>query len=295
MGEAPAADDLRRIGVVGGGTMGAGIAEVCAARGLDVLVVVRSSVSVTAARARLITSLDRALRKRKLDAEGYAGIVERIRFGTDIEEVADRGLVIEAVRESEPDKIEVFRLLDQVVKAPGAILASTTSSIPILRLALATRRPGDVVGMHFFSPVPSQPLVELIGSPLTEAGTCARAEAFVAGTLGKTPIRSPDRVGFVVNALLIPYLLSAVRMVAHGIATAEVIDQGMVLGCSHPIGPLRLVDLIGLDIVADVAGALYEEYRQPEYVAPPVLLRMVEAGYLGRKTGRGFYEYEQLP
>src|SRR5262249_2277901 len=161
-------------------------------------------------------SLDRAVRKGKLDTGEGEGVLERIRFGTDLEEVVDRQLVIEAVRECEPDKLEIFRLLDQTVASPGAILASTTSAIPILRLALATRRPGDVVGMHFFNPAPSQPLVELIGSPLTDAGTRARAEAFLAGTLGKTPIRSPDRAGFVVNALLVPYLLSAVRMVECG-------------------------------------------------------------------------------
>jgi 3-hydroxybutyryl-CoA dehydrogenase len=186
----------------------------------------------------------------------------------------------------------VFRALDRCVTDPTAILASNTSSIPIMKLGIATERPEQVIGIHFFNPVPVLRLVELVTSLLTSPDTSERAQAFAGDVLQKRVIRSQDRAGFVVNALLIPYLLSAIRMMESGFATAEDIDTGMVEGCNHPMGPLRLTDLIGLDTTMAVADSLYAEFKEPLYAAPPLLSRMVEAGLLGRKSGRGFYDYQ---
>jgi 3-hydroxybutyryl-CoA dehydrogenase len=185
----------------------------------------------------------------------------------------------------------VFRTLDQVVEADDAILASNTSSIPIMKLGIATQRPENVIGIHFFNPVPVLKLVELVVSLMTDKATVDAANHFAEHTLGKIVIRSKDRAGFVVNALLIPYILSAIRMMESGFATAEDIDHGMVEGCNHPMGPLSLADLIGLDTTLAVAVSLYDEFKEPLYAAPPMLSRMVEAGLLGRKSGRGFYDY----
>lgn len=188
-------------------------------------------------------------------------------------------------------KLEMFRRLDKVTEEPAAILASNTSSIPVMRLAAVTSRPEHVLGLHFFNPVPVLPLVELVSSLLTAETTLARAGAFAGEVLGKRVIRSQDRAGFIVNALLVPYLLCAIRMLESSFATAEDIDTGMVQGCAHPMGPLRLSDLIGLDTAVHVANSLYDEFKEPLYAPPPLLLRMVEAELLGRKTGRGFFEY----
>jgi 3-hydroxybutyryl-CoA dehydrogenase len=205
--------------------------------------------------------------------------------------MADRQLVIEAVIEDEPLKTEVFATLEQVVESPDAILASNTSSIPIMKLGIATNRPEQVVGIHFFNPVPVLNLVELVTSLLTSEETVTRSNDFATNVLHKIVIRSQDRAGFIVNALLIPYILSAIRMMESGFATADDIDHGMVEGCNHPMGPLALADLIGLDTTQAVALSLYEEFKEPLYAAPPMLSRMVEAGLLGRKSGRGSYDY----
>ena len=282
---------IERVGVVGCGAMGSGIAQVCATAGLDVRIAVRTADSLENGRDRLLRSLDRALLKGAVTRSEREDAESRIGFGTDLGELADCQLVVEAVRELEQDKVRVFAELDKVVAHERAVLASTTSSIPIVRLGLATRRPGQVVGLHFFSPVPAMPLVELIGSAFTAPETRERARLFVVGQLGKTAVDCPDRPGFVVNALLIPYLLSAVRMVESGWASAETVDQGMVLGCGHPHGPLKLADLIGLDVVAQIATALYEDCGEPRFAPPELLLRMVEAGMLGRKSGHGFYPH----
>ncbi|HEY3869735.1 MAG TPA: 3-hydroxybutyryl-CoA dehydrogenase [Actinocrinis sp.] len=282
---------IRRVGIVGYGTMGSGLAETCARAGLDVVVVASSPDAVPIARRRMVTSLDRAVARGKASEADRDAALARTAFTADLEELADRDAVVEAIREDIDEKSDLFMALDKVVESERAILASNTSSIPIMRLARVTTRPEQVVGAHFFSPVTAQPLVELIGSLLTADDTMHRMTEFVAGTLGKQPIRSPDRSGFVVNALLIPYLLSAIKMVESGFATAEVVDQGMTLGCSHPLGPLRLTDLIGLDVVAAVAESLHREFRDSQFVPPALLLRMVEAGLLGKKTGRGFYPY----
>jgi 3-hydroxybutyryl-CoA dehydrogenase len=280
----------RQVGVVGCGQMGAGIAEVCAREGLDVVVTEVDGDALAAGRRRIEGSLARAVRSGKLTEDDAAASLQRVRFSTDLDHLADRDLVVEAVAESEPIKIEVFRRLDQLVASPQAVLASNTSSIPIMKLAMATKRPEQVVGIHFFNPVPVMHLVELVSSLLTSEETSAQARAF-AGELGKKVIASPDRAGFVVNALLVPYLLSAVRMLESGFATAADIDTGMVEGCAHPMGPLAVCDLIGLDTTQAVAESLYDEFKEPLYAPPPLLVRMVQAGLLGRKSGRGFYSY----
>jgi 3-hydroxybutyryl-CoA dehydrogenase len=282
---------IARVGVVGCGLMGSGIAEVCARAGLDVLVREVSAEAAEAGRSRLITSLDRGLSSGKLTEAERDAAVGHLSFTTDLGDMADRQLVIEAVVEDEALKTEVFSTLDKVITDPDAILASNTSSIPVMKLGIATSRPENVIGIHFFNPVPVLRLVEIVTSLMTSPQTVARANAFATEVLHKKVIKSQDRAGFVVNALLIPYILSSIRMMESGFATAEDIDTGMVEGCNHPMGPLRLADLIGLDTTLAVAESLYQEFKEPLYAPPPVLSRMVEAGLLGRKTGRGFYEY----
>jgi 3-hydroxybutyryl-CoA dehydrogenase len=283
--------EVARVGVVGCGLMGSGIAEVSARAGLDVVVVEADEPGVEAGRARIEASLSQAVRRGKLPEEGRVETLARIRFAWEPDALADRQLVVEAVPELEPLKVETFRRIDKVLADDGAVLASNTSSIPIMKLAMATRRPEQVIGIHFFNPVPVLPLVELVPSLLTSPDTADRAASFASGTLGKHVIRSQDRAGFVVNALLIPYLLSSIRMLESGFATAEDIDAGMVQGCAHPMGPLALADLIGLDTVMAVAQSMYDEFKEPLYAPPPMLLRMVDAGLLGRKSGRGFHQY----
>jgi 3-hydroxybutyryl-CoA dehydrogenase len=284
--------EIERIGVVGCGLMGSGIAEVCAREGLDVVVVDADESAVKAGRERIEVSLANALRRGKLDDEERERALEAVRFSVQLDDLADRQMVVEAVPESEEMKTAVFRSLDDVVGEPEAILASNTSSIPIMKLGMATRRPAQVIGVHFFNPVPVLPLVELVSSLVTSDDTTARAALFAEEQLHKHVIRSQDRAGFIVNALLIPYLLSAIRMLESGFAAAEDIDLGMVQGCAHPMGPLALTDLIGLDTTMAIADALYEEFKEPLYAPPPLLSRMVEAGLLGRKSGRGFHIYE---
>jgi 3-hydroxybutyryl-CoA dehydrogenase len=282
---------FQRIGVIGCGLMGSGIAEVCAASGARVTVVEMSPDACEAGRARIEKSTARAEAGGK-QPEGYgAGVLGRVELTTSFDALADCELVIEAATENEAAKLEIFAKLDAVVTSPDAIIASNTSSIPVTRLAMATSRPDHVIGMHFFNPVPVLKLVELVVSLRTSEATVTRAETFATEQLGKVVIRAQDRSGFVVNALLVPFILSAIRMFEAGFASAEDIDKGMVFGCAHPIGPLALADLIGLDTAKAVAESLYEEFKEPTYAAPPLLARMVEAGLLGRKSGRGFYEY----
>jgi 3-hydroxybutyryl-CoA dehydrogenase len=282
---------IERVGVVGCGLMGSGIAEVCARAGLDVVVREIDAGAVEAGERRVTKSLDRGLHAGKLTETERDAALGRLRYTTDFADFADRQLVVEAVVEDESSKTEVFTQLDKVVAAPEAVLASNTSSIPIMKLGMATARPEHVVGIHFFNPVPVLRLVEVVVSLLTSPETTSRASAFATDVLHKRVIRSQDRAGFIVNALLIPYILSAIRMLESGFASAEDIDSGMVEGCNHPMGPLHLADLIGLDTTMAVAESLYEEFKEPLYAAPPLLSRMVEAGLLGRKAGRGFYEY----
>ncbi|MFB7176769.1 3-hydroxybutyryl-CoA dehydrogenase [Streptomyces sp. NPDC056257] len=283
--------DVERVGIVGCGLMGSGIAEVCARAGRDVVVVEADQTAADAGLERIERSLARAAAAGKLTAADQEAALGRITLTADMSLLADRDLVVEAVAEDERAKLEVFARLDRVVERRDAVLATNTSSIPVIRLAAATSRPAQVVGLHFFNPVPVLPLVELVPSLLTGEETVRRAREFASGVLGKRVVRAQDRAGFVVNALLVPYLLAAVRMAESGIASAEDIDQGMTLGCAHPLGPLALADLIGLDTVQAIARSMYAEYREPLYAPPPLLARMVDAGLLGRKTGRGFHTY----
>lgn len=282
---------MERIGVVGCGLMGSGIAEVCARRDLEVTVVEFDQASLDRGRGRIETSFGRAVRAGKLEKELADRTFESIKFTTSMDDLADRELVIEAIVEDEAAKVEIFERLDKVVVSESAILASNTSSIPIMKLGVATSRPANVIGIHFFNPVPVLPLVELVSSLLTSPDTVARAESFAVNSLSKKVVHSKDRAGFIVNALLIPYILSAIRMLESGFATAKDIDTGMVEGCAHPMGPLALCDLIGLDTTMAVANSLYHEFKEQLYAPPSLLLRMVEAGLLGRKSGRGFYNY----
>jgi 3-hydroxybutyryl-CoA dehydrogenase len=280
---------VSRVGVVGFGLMGSGIVEVSARAGLDVVVAEANADAAEAGRARLERSLRRAEERGKIDSAD--DVLARVRVAASLEELADRDLVVEAIVEDEAAKVALFRELDRIVTSPDAILASNTSSIPIMKLGVVTGRPQQVLGIHFFNPVPVLALVELVPSLLTSPETTERARTFVEGSLGKQAIDCQDRAGFVVNSLLVPFILSAIRMLESGFATAEDIDRGLVLGAAHPQGPLALADLIGLDTTKAVAESLYEEFKEPLYAPPPLLARMVDAGLLGRKSGRGFYDY----
>ncbi|MFC8672560.1 MULTISPECIES: 3-hydroxybutyryl-CoA dehydrogenase [Streptomyces] len=281
---------VTRLGVVGCGLMGSGIAEVAARHGMDVRVAESTPEAAEAGRRRVTASLDRGVRHGKLSAEQREQALARLSFTVDLGDMADRQFVVEAVAENLDIKTGVLRVLDKAVEDPAAVLATNTSSIPVVDLAVVTERPERVIGLHFFNPVPVQRLVEVIPALVTSAETVARTRA-VAEQLGKQTILAPDRSGFVVNALLVPYLLGAVRMVESGAASPDDIDRGMELGCAHPMGPLRLLDLIGLDTAQAVAESMYEEYKEPLYAPPALLRRMVAAGHLGRKSGRGFHTY----
>jgi 3-hydroxybutyryl-CoA dehydrogenase len=283
---------IERVGVIGGGLMGSGIAEVTARAGLAVTVVEVDKPSMYAARDRIGSSLEKAHARGKLSDGELSDALGRIAFSTALETLADRDLVIEAASEREDVKLELFRRVGPMLACEDAILASNTSSIPIVKLGAVSGRAGRVMGVHFFNPAPVMRLVELVPSLTTEPSTMERMRVFVAETLNKQPIEATDRAGFVVNSLLVPYLLSAIRMYEAGYASADDIDQGMVLGCGHPMGPLALSDLIGLDTVRAIGASLYDEFKEPLYAPPPLLDRMVDAGLLGRKNGHGFYPYE---
>ena len=282
---------IDRVGVIGAGQMGAGIAEVSARAGVDVLVFETTEALVTAGRNRIVKSVERGVSAGKITERERDGVVAKLKFTTDLADLADRQLVIEAVIEDETVKAGIFAELDRIITDPDAVLASNTSSIPIMKLGAATKNPQRVLGLHFFNPVPVLPLVELVSTLVTDEAAAARTEEFASAVLGKQVVRCSDRSGFVVNALLVPYLLSAIRMVEGAFATVEDVDKAVVAGLSHPMGPLRLSDLVGLDTLKLIADKLYEEFKEPLYGPPPLLLRMVEAGLLGKKSGRGFYSY----
>ncbi|BBZ79355.1 3-hydroxybutyryl-CoA dehydrogenase [Mycolicibacterium anyangense] len=282
---------IQRVGVVGAGQMGSGIIEVAAKAGAHVVVFEPTDELLNAGRSRLTGSLERATSKGKLSEADRDATLARLTFTTDLTDMADRQLVIEAVVEDETVKAKIFAELDRIITDPDAVLASNTSSIPIMKIAAATKNPSRVIGLHFFNPVPVLPLVELINTLVTSEGTISRVEQFASEVLGKKVVRCADRSGFVVNALLVPYLLSAIRMVEAGVATVEDVDTAVVAGLSHPMGPLRLSDLIGLDTMKLIADSMYEELKDAHYAPPPLLLRMVEAGLLGKKSGQGFYSY----
>ncbi|HEV7466042.1 MAG TPA: 3-hydroxybutyryl-CoA dehydrogenase [Candidatus Dormibacteraeota bacterium] len=280
---------ISNVGIVGGGLMGSGIAEVCARRGMSTVVSERDAGPLAAARRRVERSLERGRRTGKLSDEEVDAILGRISFTTELEAMEGCDIVIEAVAERLDDKLAVFQRLDDI--APEhAILASNTSSLPIIEIARATRRADRVIGTHFFNPPPVMKLLELVRSIATSEETLQQTREF-GERLGKRIIVAQDRGGFIVNLLLIPFLTHAVRVYESGFATREDIDEGMRLGCGHPMGPLQLLDYIGLDTTLFVCEALHAEYANADYAPPPLLRRMVAAGWLGQKSGRGFYEY----
>ena len=280
---------ISRVGVVGAGFMGSGIAESAASAGIDVTVFEPERAPLARSRERLAQSVGRAQSRGKLSAQDAEVLIGRVAYTTDLDDLGGVDAVLEAVTEDPRVKGKLFQRLDE--QLPEAhFLASNTSSIPIAELASWTQRPERVLGLHFFSPVPVMKLVEVVVGLETHPETVSTAESFAAG-IGKRPIRTKDRSGFIVNMLLVPYLMAAVRMYEDGFATREDIDEGMRLGCGHPMGPLTLCDFIGLDVLYAVCDSLYEEFKRPEYAPPPLLKRMVVSGHHGRKAGRGFYEY----
>ena len=276
------------VAIVGGGFMGAGIAETAAVAGIPV-VVRELPEYLDATRQRLETSLARAVKKGKLDEAQKDAALALITLTSDLTDVAGADLVIEAVSENIDIKIAIMKALDEIV-SEDTVLASNTSAIPIAQLAGVVSHPGRVVGLHFFSPVPVMGLVEIVHALDTSDDTMKRARMFVE-RLGKSAIETKDRSGFIVNFLLIPYLMAAVRMYEEGFASREDIDDGMRLGAGHPMGPLTLCDFIGLDVLHAVCNSMYDEFKLTEYAPPPVIKRMIAAGRLGRKSGRGFYDY----
>jgi 3-hydroxybutyryl-CoA dehydrogenase len=271
--------------------MGSGIAEVNARAGADVVLVEVDEQAVEGARRRIGSSLDKALQRGKLSRDDVESLSSRIRYTTQLDALEDRELVIEAASEVESVKLDLFRRLGSVLDSDDAVLVSNTSSIPIVKLGAVSGRANQVMGVHFFNPAPVMQLVELIPSLTTAPETVERMRGYVTEQLGKQPIDATDRAGFVVNSLLVPYLLSAIRMYEAGYASAKDIDQGMVLGCGHPMGPLALCDLIGLDTIRAIGVSMYSEFKEPLYSPPPLLDRMVEAGLVGRKSKQGFYPY----
>ena len=281
--------DFRKIGVVGAGAMGNGISQAFAQAGIEVALTDVAQAQLDRALKTVAGSFDRLLKKEKMTAAEKAAALARIRPSTDLAAVRDCDLVIEAATENLDLKLKIFRQLDELA-APGAVIASNTSSISITRLAAATKRPDKVIGMHFFNPVPVMALVELIRGLQTSDDTFAAVEA-AAKKIGKTPVQVRNSPGFVVNRMLCPMINEAIFALAEGLASAEQIDVAMKAGANHPIGPLALCDLVGLDVELAVMQVLFEGFKDPKYRPAPLLVEMVEAGYLGRKTGRGFFKY----
>jgi 3-hydroxybutyryl-CoA dehydrogenase len=281
---------IETVGIVGAGFMGTGIAETVARAGLEVRLQEPNDAPLRSSREHLEASVARAVKGGKLESADADALRERVEWTTDLDRLADCDLVIEAVVEDPAVKGKVFKLLSPLL-APDALIASNTSSIPIAELASWSEHRERVLGLHFFSPATVMKLVEVVVGIDTSEEAVQRADAFVEA-IGKTPIRTKDRSGFIVNMLLVPYLMAGVRMYEEGFATRESIDEGMRLGCGHPMGPLELADFIGLDVLYAVCDSLYEEFKRPEYAPPPLLKRLVVSGHHGRKTGRGFYEYE---
>lgn len=281
--------EIKKVGVVGCGLMGSGIAEQAARSGFEVVVREVNEGVLEAGRKRVTGSMARGLQRGKIAQADFDAAMARLAFTTELDDLADCDMVIEAATENMVIKKQIFAQLDAAAK-PEAILASNTSSLSIAEIAAATQRPTQVLGIHFFNPVPVMPLIEYVRGFLTSDETMRAARAFGAA-LGKETVESQDRPGFIVNRLLIPYLLDAITVLEERVATREDIDQGIKLGLAHPMGPLTLADFVGLDTLLFIADAMYEEFKDPRYAAPPLLRRMVTAGYHGRKSGSGFYEY----
>jgi 3-hydroxybutyryl-CoA dehydrogenase len=290
MEEHSMAQTIQSVAVLGGGFMGAGIAESASLAGLPVLIRELPEY-LAAARTRLEKSMDSAVKRGKLDSDKRDAALARVSFSSELKDVAGSDLVIEAVPENLSLKLSIMKELNEIVR-DDTILASNTSSIPIAELAGAVSRPGRVVGLHFFSPVPAMKLVEIVRALDTSDETITSAKEFVT-RLGKQPIETKDRSGFIVNFLLTSYLMGAVRMYEEGFASREDIDAGMKLGAGHPMGPLQLCDFIGLDVLQAVCTSMFDEFKRDEYAPPPLMKRMIASGRLGRKSGRGFYEYTQ--
>lgn len=281
--------DIKHVGVVGCGLMGSGIVETCARAGYEVTVREINAVALQQGLERLEESMKKGLSRGKLSQADMTAAMARIKGTLDLADLAASDLVIEAVVENMALKKEIFAQLDQLC-APEVILASNTSSLSITEMASVTRRPEQVLGMHFFNPVPVMPLLEIVRTFQTSEQTLATAQAF-GQSLGKTMVVAKDMPGFIVNRLVIPYFLDAITLLQNGMATREDIDAAIKLGMNHPMGPLILLDFVGLDTVLFIADAMYEEFKDPRFAAPPLLRQMVLAGYLGRKSGRGFYDY----
>jgi len=284
-------EDVQKVGVIGCGIMGSGIVEVCAKAGADVTYVEVSDDKAERGRAAIEKSFGKAVDRGKLPAEDRDAALGRITSSTDIGELAEMDLVIEAATENLETKLEIFRTLDKVTR-PDIILATNTSSLPIIQMAMVTERPDKVIGTHFFNPPPVMKLLEVIRAITTSDETVEFVKGF-SERIGKTTVMAKDRAGFIVNYLLTYYLNSAIRMLDEEFATKEDIDTAVKLGLSHPLGPFELLDLIGLDTMMSVAEVLYDEFRDPDVAPPPLARRMVQAGFLGRKTGKGFYDYSK--
>ncbi|MDE0231226.1 MAG: 3-hydroxybutyryl-CoA dehydrogenase [bacterium] len=283
--------NITRVGVVGGGLMGSGIAEVCARAGCDVTVVEADSPRAEAAYQRILASTGKAVARGKMTADEQDSTLAKVTVTDDLDSLSRSQLVIEAVSEVIGLKLTVFERLDQLVEDHETILASNTSSIPIARLGAATTRPENVVGIHFFNPAPVMKLVEVIPTISTSEDTLKTVNDFVSVNLGKSVVLCRDQAGFVVNGLVVPFLMSAVRMLEAGVATREDIDTAVKMGLNHPMGPFELADFIGLDTIYEIGKVLYDEFRDPANAPPPLLARLVESGWTGRKSGRGFYSY----
>ena len=280
---------IRKVGVLGAGLMGSGIAEVCAKTGYDTVVREVDEALVRTGVSRIEASLNKAVEKGKLTAADRDAAWKRISSTTRLEDLAACDLIVEAIVENLDAKKETYRTLDAACQ-PSTIFCSNTSSLTITEMSAATSRPDRFAGLHFFNPVPVMKLVEVVRTIATSEETADTVYAF-AKSLGKEPIRANDNSGFIVNRLLVPYLLDAVRALEEGVGTKEDIDKGMELGCGHPMGPLKLLDFVGLDTTYAIAQIMYDEYREKRFAPPPLLKRMVLAGRYGKKSGRGFYEY----
>jgi 3-hydroxybutyryl-CoA dehydrogenase len=284
---------IKIVGVVGVGLMGSGIAQVCAEAGYQVIVREVNDDFLKKGLGKIDAFLTKGVDKGKVTPERKAEVLSRLKGTTDLAKMGECDLVIEVVTEDLAVKRQVFQALDSAC-GPEAIFASNTSSLSITEMAATTKRPSRFVGLHFFNPVPLMKLVEVVRSPLTDPAVFEEATAF-ARSLGKTPVRASDKTGFVVNRLLVPYLLDSVRALEEGVGSVVDIDEGMRLGCGHPMGPLTLLDFVGLDTTLYIADIMFDEFREKRFAPPPLLKRMVQAGLYGRKSGRGFYDYSQEP
>jgi 3-hydroxybutyryl-CoA dehydrogenase len=285
--------EVRTVGVVGCGLMGSGIAQVCAEAGYEVLVREVSDELLKKGLGKIESFLKKGVEKGKVTPARMKEVLGRLRGTTALDELGSADIVIEAVVENLEAKREVYQALDKVCP-PHTIFASNTSSLSITEMAVVTKRPDRFVGLHFFNPVPLMKLVEVVRSPLTSPESLERAFAF-AKSLGKTPVKAGDKTGFIVNRLLVPYLLDAIRALEEGTGSVPDIDEGMKLGCGHPMGPFTLLDFVGLDTTYYIANIMFEEFREKRFAPPPLLKRMVQAGLHGKKTGKGFYDYSQEP